>query len=246
MVLSFEFLVSINQASAAARFGTLCQKEFQNGWRDTLDEAWNRCGWFVDELNDTDTQVFYWNLHGKKSLIETPNDQALAETVNLLYMNTHGGAWSDTATYTMWDQNQRAFTKDMWLGNESFGLSMLSTYSCETLKDDGKLPTRWVNTMSGGLRYVSGSFDTVYDGVTTNEQGEDYADELQSSNTFKYAWKDSVSDAYSDEDAAVMATGANESDCFSRLKNMKWQNYPSFGRLTGSSIGWFCRTFWSL
>lgn len=246
ILIAFAITVIAGQAHAAAKFGTMCQSDYQNGWKPTLPEVWNRCGWFNDELNDTDFEMFYFNLHGAKPFLEGAHDQDVPETVNLLYMSTHGGAWSDTAVYTMWDVGQRARTVDMRLGNESTGLSMWATYSCETLKDDGKLPLRWSPVMSGGLRYVSGSFDTVYDGDSTNEQGEVYADELQHQNTFKYAWRDSVDDFWSDEDAAVMATGKNSSDCSNRRNGMKWQNYPSYPRLRDGDIGYFCRTFWAL
>ncbi|MBN1206699.1 MAG: hypothetical protein JXB05_17585 [Myxococcaceae bacterium] len=240
-------LEAVQQAAdSGAKFGTLCQSDYQNNWRTKLPYVWNRCGWFNNELDDTDTKSFYWNLHGAKSLFEGGNDHNSTETVNLVYASTHGGAWSDTATYTMWDQNQRAFTKDMRLGNESVGLSILATYACETLKDDGKLPLRWAPTMRGGLRYVTGSFDKVYDSFTTDEQGEVFADELQHKAKIKYAWRDSVSDAWTDEDAAVMSTGTSESNCFYRLNNMTWQNYPSFPRLRDNEIKYYCRTFWSL
>src|SRR5262249_4392128 len=103
-------LMLASESAATAKFGALCQRDFQNGWLPTLGEVWNRCQGFVDELDASDTKAFYWTLHGKKPFIETDNDQDVAETVHLLYMNTHGGAWSDTATYAMWDKNARAFT----------------------------------------------------------------------------------------------------------------------------------------
>ena len=248
IALAFGFaaaLILTCEAGATAKFGALCQKEFQNGWIDTLDESWNRCQWFVDELDESDTKAFYWNLHGKKPFIETSNDQDVAENVHLLYMSTHGGAWSNTAVYSMWDNKTRAVTTSMFLGNENLGLHLLSTYACDTLKDDGLLPTRWVSAMSGGLKFVSGSHDTVYDGVTTNEQGEDYADELQSGNTLKYAWHDSVYDAYSSEDASVMSTGTDKANCHWRRDTMKWQTFGGYSRITGASIGYFCRWQWT-
>ncbi len=246
LLIALAFTTIAGHAHAKARFGTLCQSAYQNGWQHTLPEVWNRCAWFNDELNDTDTEVFYYNLHGAKPYIENSSDQYLSETVNLLYVNTHGGAWSDTAAYAMWNNGQDAFTKNMRLGDESTGLGMLSTYSCDTLKHDDKLITRWDDAMRGGLRYVSGSFDTVYDGVTTNEQGEVYADELQHQSTFKYAWRDSIDDFWTDEDPAVLATGTNSSNCSSRKNNMRWQNYTSYGRLRDSAIGYYCTTWWSL
>ncbi|MBI4511073.1 MAG: hypothetical protein HY698_15680 [Deltaproteobacteria bacterium] len=231
-------------AVGGARFGTMCQKEYENGWQTTLDYVWNRCGWFNNELDDTDSKIFYYNLHGTKSLWETSWDQNYLDNVNLFYSSTHGGAWSGSAVYAMWDDGDLAYTSSMRLGDESYGLSIMSTYSCDTLKLDGQLINRWRNTMRGGLRYVTGSHDTLWDGLTTDETGEDYADELQKSNTIRYAWRDGNSDWYVDNDVAVMTTGLNSSDCSSRRSGMKWQNYTSYNRRRDGDAAYYCWTYW--
>lgn len=230
----------------AARFGTECQSEYQNGWQATLDYVWARCSGFNDELDDTDTKVYYYNLHGAKPWWENTSDQSGMETVNLLYASTHGGGWSTASVWAMWDQNQFATSTSMRLGDEATGLSIFATYSCETLKfSDGKLWTRMGPIFRGGLRYATGSQDKVYDGLTTDETGEDFADNLQDGDTIKYAWKDGNSDWWTDQDVTVMATGTNQSNCENRRDNMKWQNYTSYSRLRDAQIGWYCYWYWN-
>src|SRR5690554_3589528 len=83
MALSFE--------AEAARFGTGCQADYQNNWQNELPNVWKRCGWFNNELDDTDTKVFYYNLHNAKWWWETGGDQITLDNVNLFYASTHGG-----------------------------------------------------------------------------------------------------------------------------------------------------------
>ena len=238
----FVVLLCASQLANAGRFGTECQRDYQNGWRATLDHSWERCSWFNDELNDTDTQVYYYDLHGAKPWWENTNE---LDQVNLVYVNTHGGGWSDKSVWSMWDSFTRADSLAMRLGDQSYGASIFSTYACETLKfNDGKQWTRMGNIFRGGLRIATGSHDKVYDSVTTNEVGEDYADNLQKQLTIKYAWKDGNSDWYVDQDITVMATGTNQSSCHARRDNMKWQNFTSYSRLRDGQIGWYCYTYW--
>ncbi len=232
-------------ASAAARFGTGCQSDYQNGWQTTLPEVWNRCGWFDDELDDTDTKVFYYNLHNAKWWWETGGDEGTLDNVSLFYASTHGGGWSDKSVWAMWDKDQLANSLKMRLGDEATGLSIFATYACETLKfDDDKIWTRMKPIFRGGLRYAAGSHDKLYDGITTNETGEDFANELQHSKTIKYAWKDANSDWWVSNDVTVMATGVNKSNCQNRRDNMKWQNFKSYSRLQDGEIGYYCYTYW--
>jgi Family of unknown function (DUF6345) len=240
--------LSATDSRAAAHFGTLCQADYQNNWKNTLPYSWDRCGWFNDELDDTDIFDFYWNLHGARTLYSSCDGCAGmgADTVSLLYTNTHGGALNDTdARIAMWDQNVRARTNtDSWrLGDESIRLSILALYACETLTSadsSSQLADRWRNTFRGGLRMALGSHDKLYDSVTTNEVGEDFADNLQDGDTIKWAWFDGNGDWYEDQDVKVLASGTDSSNCSSRKNDMKWQNFGSFPRLRDGSVGWFC------
>jgi len=238
-------LGATEQVGAAARFGTACQSDYQNNWRGELPHVWKRCGWFNSELDDTDHKIFYYNLHGAKWWWETGGDQLTLDRVNLFYASTHGGGWADKSVWTMWDQNQRAFSTNMRLGDESHGLSILATYSCETLKfNDGKMWTRMGPIFRGGLRIALGSHDKLYDSITTDETGEDFADNMQKSHTLKYAWKDANSDWATSQDVTIMATGSTASNCGTRRDNMKWQNYNSYSRLRDGDINYYCYRYW--
>lgn len=236
------------KARAAAHFGTLCQADYQNNWRDALPYSWDRCGWFNDELDDTDIKSFYWNLHGARTLYSSCDGCAGmgADTVSLLYTNTHGGAINDTdARLVMWNQDVRARSNtDSWrLGDESIGLSILALYACETLTNADSstaLKDRWRGTFRGGLRMTLGSHDKLWDGTTTNECGEDFADNLQDGDSVKWAWFDGNGDWYADQDVKVLATGTSSSNCTDRKNSIKWQNFTSFPRLRDSNVKWFC------
>jgi len=168
-----ERLGRIEQAVVGARFGTMCQKDFQNGWQTSISEAWNHCGWFNNQLDNTDQKIFYYNLVGGKAQWENGGDQGALDNVNLFYNNTHGGATTTDAVWAMWDVGTRAVSSSMRLGDEAFGLSIFATYSCLTMKhSDAAFWTRWDDIFRGGLRIAVGSHDTVFNGTTTNETGE--------------------------------------------------------------------------
>ena len=164
--------------------------------------------------------------------------------VDIYYSETHGGAWNGRAVWAMWNDGSLASSNQMWLGNENQGLSILSTYACATLKHDG-IVSRYDSVMAGGLRYTTGSHDKFYDGLTTDEVGEDYADNLKDGDSIRYAWRDGVSDWYHDQDATVMTTGTNASDCSSRRSGMRWTNYNGYPRRTSGNIGYYCWTWWN-
>lgn len=247
-------LVPAESALAVARFGTRCQREFQNGWRTTLPYMWDRCGWFNDELDDTDTKVFYWNLHGARNSFSTCDSCGNGvDDVHLLYVGTHGGAINDTnARLVMWDQNVRALSiTDNWrYGDENAGVAFFAQYACETLTNgDGNIWSRWRTAFRGGLIMALGSHDKLWDSVTTNETGEDFADDLQKGKVVKWAWFDGNGDWWEDQDVAVMATGSSQTaandasaDCKFRRDNVKWQNFGSFARWRDGQVEWWCRS----
>ena len=238
--------------AAQARFGALCQADFQNGWQNTVPYVWNRCAWFMDELDDTDTRAFYWNLHGARSFFsscETCSGVG-ADTLRLLYVSTHGSAKAlGDARLNMWDQNVSALsTTDGWrYGDGNPPLGFLSLYACETLNDDdGNIWGRWGGTFRGGLIMVMGSQDILNDSLTTDETGEDFADDLQKGKSARWAWFDGNGDWDVDQDVKVMATGSSASghdagaDCAFRRDTVTWQNAHQYARWRDGQIGSWC------
>ncbi len=240
-------------ASTMARFGTYCQENYQSGWQVSLSYMNERCNYFNDELDDTDYEAFYFNLSGKKYYLEQYGDHQAdlkaPDDVDLLYMGTHGGAQTYSSIYAMYDVNQFAYTSNMRLGDSAWwggGLAILATYSCQTLKvSDGGLVTRWGSVLRGGLKMAVGSHDTLWDGLTTDETGEDFADDLQHGYSIEYSWYDGNTDWYFDQDTAVVATGTNSTNCSSRKDQMTWQSYGNYPFLRDANIGWTCWTYWN-
>ncbi len=249
VLLTAVLWLGVTDARSAAHFGTYCQADYQNDWRTCLPYSWNRCEGFNEELDESDIFDFYSSLHpDARSAYSTCDDCADfgADSVSLLYTNTHGGAINDTdARLAMWSQNVRALSNtDNWrLGNESVRLSIMANYACETLTaaDSGpQMWARWRNTFRGGLRIVLGSHDKLYDGETTDEVGEDFADNLQDGDSIKWAWFDGNGDWWCDQDVKVLATGSGESNCHSRRDNMRWQNFNDYQRLRDGNVNWYC------
>ncbi|HEV3469232.1 MAG TPA: DUF6345 domain-containing protein [Pyrinomonadaceae bacterium] len=259
--LAGALLVGPDDARAVARFGTRCQADFQIDWEDTppsmwqdyLPYMWERCQWFVDELNDTDTSVFYFNLTNSKSRYSTCDSCGTGvDDVALMYTGTHGGAYeSPNVLLAMWEQDVFALSvTDGWrYGDEATRCSIFAQYACETLTAGdsvGQMIDRWRGTFRGGLRMALGSHGTLWDSVTTNECGEDFADDLQAGKTLKWAWFDGNDDAYSDQDVKVLATGTGSSDsaaksnCKIRRDWMMWQNFGDWPRLRDGDVDWFC------
>jgi hypothetical protein len=232
--------------SAAARpFGSACQQDFQNGYLPTLSSVWDTCSGFNNQFDNTDSQSWYYNLSGGKWWWESSGDEYGLDTVNLVFADTHGGAWGGSSVWAMFDQYSYASSSSMRLGDESSQLMVLSTYACETMKyDDGQFWTRMGPIFSGGLYMATGSHASVYSGWTTDDVGADYASDLQNGWLIKDAWRDGASDWYVDNDLTVMTTGANSTDCSNRLNGMTWTSVAWYPRLRDWQIGWYCGAAW--
>jgi len=165
--------------------------------------------------------------------------------VDLLYVSTHGGNWGNRAVLAMYENWTTADSSAMRLGDESVGLSIFSTYACQTLAHaDGRLMERWYPAMAGGVRILTGSHDTLYDSPTTDEVGEDYAAYLQEGRPIRTAWHDALTDWIVDNDATVVASGANSADCNARKDNMTLGNFRNYSRLRDGAIGYMCWSWW--
>lgn len=243
----------------AGQFGTRCQKDFQNGWQQPAPYMYARCSGFNDELDDTDTKLFYFNLKGTGSGF-TFNDGSSSsggvDSVDLLYVSTHGGADNFRAFFTLWAQSTFACSRfaasgpgcvsgpDWRVGDNSDQVAIFSQYACATLRIDDFAFGRWVNTFKGGMYLATGSHDKVADSLTTDEVGEDYADDLQDGRSVKWAWFDGNSDWDADQDVAVYASSSGAlSKCQSRRDTMTWQNIGGFTRFLGGSMNRICASW---
>lgn len=241
-------IIILSNTALAATFGTYCQREFEDNWQAELSYAWRHCSRFNNELDDTDTRIFYRNLHSARDEFETDNDQNGLERVDLSYVVTHGGrSWSgdQKAAWAMWDNGVVADSWDMCLGNENRGLSILASYACQThTVSDGNAWTRWRRIFLCGLRYTVGSHDLLYDSRNTDECGEEFADNLQDGDVIKYAWKKAVREPWADQDATAIASGSDSQDCYHRRDNMTWQNFSDYPRRRFDNMNYICWTSW--
>jgi hypothetical protein len=236
----------------AGIFGTACQEEFEDSSLGSLYWVWERCSAFNRELGTSDWNRFYYNLKGDNWWLHDAlydpygYDGSTLDNVDLFYINTHGGTTDTTSVWAMHDIGQRAYSFLMRLGDESRQLSVFASYSCETMKvSDGKVWPRLGTMFRGGLRYIAGSHDTVYDSPSTDEVGEDFADNLQIGYPIKHAWKSGNSDWLTNQDLIVLATGSSSGDCAFRRDYMRWSDYYTFPRLRDGAISWVCWSYWN-
>ena len=230
----------------AGQFGTRCQRSYEANWQTTLPYAWARCGGFNNELDDTDTRDFYFNLVGSTCGFSTCDDHQPAggvDTVDLFYVSTHGGTTATDAVLTMWDNGSEVISSAWRYGDDDDQVAIFSQYACDTLQNrDGNIWARWDSVFRGGVHIVTGSDDKLWDSITTDEVGEDYADGLQKRKSVKNAWFDGNSDWWPSQDLKVMTVGRTLAECVSRKDGITWQNFPSFPRLRDGNMGWWCTT----
>lgn len=238
--------------AGAGIFGTACQEEFADSDLGGLYWVWERCSAFNREMSQTEWKRFYYNLKGDNWWLHDAThdpsgyDGGTLDNVDLFYINTHGGAWDTSSVWSMYDVGQRAYSFLMRLGDESRQLSVFAAYACETMKSsDGKIWTRLGPMFRGGLRYATGSHDTVYDSPSTDEVGEDFADNLQIGYTLKHAWKSGNSDWLTNQDLSVVATGSSSSNCSFRRDYMKWSDYYTYPQLRDGAASWMCWYYWN-
>lgn len=248
LVLAATAVIS-NDASAAGRFGLHCAQDFESNWLASLPYTWERCNRFSAKLDELDDKIFYYDLSNKAFYWHDTGDQysGSLEDVDLFFAATHGGITADgnAAAWGMWNAQSWAWADQMRLGDESVGLGIFATYACETQRiSDGKAVDRWYSIFAGGLKYALGSHGTLWSGYTTSEVGEEFAKGLQQQKVLKTAWHDGLTDWYETQDISAFATGANQTDCYSRRDNMKWQNHANYSRLRDSNFGYLCWAQW--
>jgi hypothetical protein len=237
---------------ARMEVGIRCQQEYQNNWQVDVgnNDVWRRCSNFNGQIGQTDNVRFYFNLHGAKAPLEKTNDGCGqgcggADSVDFLYMNMHGGANSSSAFFDMWDQNSRAFTSNMRLGDNSRQLMVLATFGCSSLLlSDGNsnILNRWQPPFSGGLVLTAGGHGSLFSG--NDQSATEFASRMQDGEPIGQAWLESTWYADNSNTPTFMNTGRDANDCFNRSK----VSLPSlFGTpiLRDGAIGYFCWASWN-
>lgn len=246
-------------ATPSKKFGSWCQGgEYEVN--PVTGEPWltptgtKLCDNFNAEMKTAATHAFTYDLKGAaKQNWEKDWDSLSMELVDLSFGYLHGGAHEpDTADYGLWkdgvsDWHARVLTSNMRLGEEKTGqrgLSILATYSCDTLLPDANLWNRWGNAFKGGLRMVVGSHGSVHSGSTADNIGKVFAQKLKAGWTIVESWRTALASTSDNNHVAVMATGNSPTDCGSRRDGMKWSNFTSYNRRKDSSITHYCWITW--
>lgn len=222
-------------------------REYQNAWQATVGNAWNNCNGFGSQISSTDDWIYYYNLNGAKPSLEETGDAwgtayGSTDTVDLFFMETHGGNWGSDAVWAAWDQGSIVSSNAMRLGDDSRQLSVLASLSCDVLAvADGGFVSRWYKAFAGGLRVSLGGWGLLYDAAGI---GTGFASRLQSGQTFGDAFANATIAGDGRAKPAVAAAATNASSCWPRL-GASAVNILSQTRVRDASIGYMCWVTWN-
>ncbi len=232
------------------RIGVRCQNDYQNGWAPSID-MYSMCGdYFIPTISQTDNVDFYFNLEGAQPAFQTGSGAEVCSgcggvnSVDFLFMGTHGGNWSNTdAVYAMWDYWTVASSANMRLGDVGQQLKILATYACDTFNtSEGHFIDRWYPAYAGGLKEGLGGHDFLYDG--NSQKGWEFAARMQNGEPISNAWNEAVWYADNDNHPSAAVTGADSGDCWNRM-GMNLGTMQELPALRDGQIGYFCWAGWN-
>ena len=247
-------------SAGTVHFGVRCQSDFQGGWAPTID-VYASCSDFISMIQPVEYVDFYYNLHGAQPAFysgqgaETCLGCGGADSVDFLYISTHGTVANNNANYAgyaMWDNSCPdtaapgciAWTPNMRLGGSGQQLKVLATFACDTFKDnDGLFWNRWGNAYRGGLKIGVGGHDLLYTGNDTGA-ATNFAYYMRLNYSIGYAWLDSVYYANTSNHPTVANTGVNSTDCWNR-QGLTINNVVSAPVLRDWQIGYYCWSNWN-
>jgi Family of unknown function (DUF6345) len=164
-----------------------------------LSYTFNRANGFDSKLRSAGhTKSFYWaNTDCWETDIRDSDqggdDSTYVDTVDLFWIETHGNHTSDGQVFLRFDTPQTTWrTKSgEWQLGEGWNAEWIMAFACKTV-DRNNVGGLW--NIFAGLHMFCGSWDNMYDGSTTDECGEDVADNLIHGHTVSESWHDGVSD----------------------------------------------------
>jgi hypothetical protein len=175
---------------------------------EDLTYVFNICNGLDEQLGDSGhTRRFYWaNRDCWESDLHSSglggDDDQWADDVDLFFILTHGNNDSGNAILA-YDVNINA-----WIGNSSnwrlgnSNVEWLLIYGCKTIDKDN--PLSFWNVFQR-LHEMCAAYDNMWDGITTDEVGEDVGDNLTDGDAVVDAWIDGVSDWWVDNHPMVLA-----------------------------------------
>jgi hypothetical protein len=176
---------------------------------DDLTYVFNICNGLDRQLRDAGhTRSFYWAETDvweidMKDVSGGGIDNEMADDVDLFFINTHGTHDGGHALlgYDVAHDNWIGSSAD-WRFGDNWNLEWLLIYGCHTI--DRNHPLEFWDIFQR-LHEFCGSYDDMWDGITTDEVGEDVGDNLTDGKTVAESWVDGVSDWWVDNHPMVLA-----------------------------------------
>lgn len=180
-----------------------------------LTYTFNRCNGFNEQLGDAGHSCeFYW---GETDCWETDirdvnqggDDINWVDAVDIFWIDTHGNHTADGQARLLYDTAHtqwRAFSGQWELG-ENYNAEWIMAYACHTV-DLANVTGLW--NIFARLHIYCGAWEDMWDGVTTDECGEDVGDNLTDGDTVASSWIDGVSDWWVDNHPICVCVGDAE------------------------------------
>ncbi len=177
-----------------------------------LTYTFNRCNGFDEKLRSAGhTRAFYW---ANRDCWETDirdsdrggDDVHWVDNVDIFWIETHGNHTGDGQALMLYDNPHTDwFTySGQWELGENWNAEWIMAYSCSTV-DRNNVPGLW--NIFAGMHIYCGAWDSMYDGTTTDECGEDVGDNLTNGDTVSESWIDGVSDWWVDNHPITVCVG---------------------------------------
>jgi hypothetical protein len=201
-----------------ATYGIEAIRHFGNARANNISTAedltytFNRSNGFNSELSASGhTQAFYWADQDcwENDIQDTDSggdDRNWFDNVDISWIETHGNHTNDGQARMLYDiahDQWRTFSGTWQLG-EQWNAEWVMAYSCKTAAL-ATITGLW--NIFAGLHLYCGAYDNMYDGITTDECGEDVGDNLTDGHTVANSWIDGVSDWWVDNHPVVVGPG---------------------------------------
>ena len=204
-----------------ARFGVEAIRYFGNaraaGISDSgdLTYTFNRSNGFDSKLRSAGhARAFYW---ANTDVWETDirdtdfggDDRNWVDDVDIFWMETHGNHDDASHAILLYDTPHSEWLANSgnWQLGENWNSEWLMVYSCDTVNRD-HVGGLW--NIFARMHIYCGAYSTMWDGITTDECGEDVGDNLIDGDTVCSAWHDGVSDWWVDNHPITVCVGDAE------------------------------------
>ena len=177
-----------------------------------LTYTFNRSNGFDSTLRSNGhARTFYWS---NTDCWETDirdsdqggDDRNWVDNVDLFWIETHGNHEADGRARMLYDTPHDRWRtwSDQWQLGENWNAEWVMAYSCHTV-DLATVTGIW--NIFAGMHIYCGAWEDMWDGWTTDECGEDVADNLTDGDTIASSWIDGVSDWYFDNHPIAVCAG---------------------------------------